>query len=363
MPAKILQEFDNYVKSLSSKDRVGILTDNDTDGITAGVLVFKALYQITGKFPELVLFAPKRSAPISEETVKELKKKKINKFICTDISLDQESRLLFAKKIAKFAKILNIDHHKVYGKLPKGSVLVKPQFFSKKESSSYCSAKLCFDLFSRHASLKGSEWIAIVGLFGDKAEKDWPDFLEAHLNHNPSKAKLEQLNETLTAVRILDFPRIPDCFNNLLSTEPKTALNAFFKYNKKYEKILDKGEKAFWKNAECFPGLEYCFYFSEENHTSASALINRISDKAKNTTLIIAQNADNGISFSSRRQDRKVAVNDLLEEAVKNLNGGTAGGHAPAAGGKIRAQDLQKFRQNVLEILERKYAAARKKKY
>jgi single-stranded DNA-specific DHH superfamily exonuclease len=87
----------------------------------------------------------------------------------------------------------------------------------------------------------------------------------------------------------------------------------------------------------------------------ASALINRISSKRENCTIVIAQQNSSGmIGLHARRQDRKIAVNELLEKAVKGLKNASAGGHVPAAGGKIQAKDLEKFRKKVLKILENK---------
>ncbi|MBS3058039.1 MAG: DHH family phosphoesterase [Candidatus Diapherotrites archaeon] len=357
MPLKVLAEFDRFVNSLSEKDRIAIITDHDTDGVTAGVIAFKALLQITGKMPAMVIIASNQNEPLSEKTVRVLKKKKINKLVCPDISLDQKERLFFARKISKFAKILNIDHHKVYAKsIGKGNVLVKPQFFSKIDPSRYASAKMCFDLFSRHTNLEGSEWIAALGLYGDWGEKAWKGFFSSALRKaGISLEKIKELHGILAAVDVLEKKRLPECFNNLLSVEkPANSLRSFAKYRQRLESMLREAEMDFWKNAECHPKLEYCFYLASAKYGIAANLINRLAKKAQKTTLVIGQRAGKEIKLSARRSDRKIAVNELLENAVKGLKEGSAGGHEPAAGGKILAKDLGKFKKKVLEILEKK---------
>ena len=61
------------------------------------------------------------------------------------------------------------------------------------------------------------------------------------------------------------------------------------------------------------------------------------------------------LRFSARRQDFKVKVNDLLEEAVEGIPGADAGGHIPAAAGSIPREKLAVFKENVIRILREKH--------
>jgi len=74
--------------------------------------------------------------------------------------------------------------------------------------------------------------------------------------------------------------------------------------------------------------------------------------KFPNTTLIIYQIENGIVQFSGRRHDKKLAVNDLLENATKNIPGASAGGHIPAAGGKVPASHLEEFKQNIINLLK-----------
>ena len=66
-------------------------------------------------------------------------------------------------------------------------------------------------------------------------------------------------------------------------------------------------------------------------------------------TIITYQRLGDSIVISARRQDRKVKVNDLLVKAVKGLESASAGGHIPAAAGRIKCKQKKKFIENLLK--------------
>ena len=74
-------------------------------------------------------------------------------------------------------------------------------------------------------------------------------------------------------------------------------------------------------------------------------------------TLIFLQHRGDGfVSFSARRQDFKIKCNELLENAVKGLKGAGAGGHVPAAAGRIKEKDLPEFKKRVLSMLSKHHS-------
>jgi len=356
MPSKILQEFDKFAKALSPEDRVGVLTDYDTDGITSGAIISRAVLKLTGKMPEAIVISGSHNDPLNGKTFAKFKGKKITKFICADISLEQKGKVGLAGKISKFAKITCIDHHPIYGKLPKGGLLVKPQFFSKKEPVRYCAAKMCFDLFSRVTDLKGSEWLAALGLYGDMGTKAWKSFYSRALkNAGLSEKELMQMSHTLTSMKVLEPERLYGCLEELTNAKkPKGCLKKFYPINDKYQKILEKELEGFRKNSEKYPEARLLLYFLREKHSSKNTVATITSIKIPDWTIIILQKSNGFITISARRQDRKIAVNWLLEKALKGFKDSSSGGHAPAAGGKIREKDFEKFKASLLRILSEK---------
>ena len=68
--------------------------------------------------------------------------------------------------------------------------------------------------------------------------------------------------------------------------------------------------------------------------------------KYPHNTIIIIR-AGRGIAVSARRGDKKIAVNDFLEKAVKGFKGANAGGHIPAAGAGFHKKYLNTFKQRI----------------
>src|SRR3989344_570001 len=147
------QKFDSFVKNISPKDKIALLHDLDADGISSGAITYNAIALLRGKEPDLIISQDYKTTEILPKSLKELKKKKIQKLIIVDSAADQSKESLAkAEKIVD--SILVLDHHKDYGsKEFKKSLIVKPQHVSEIEPSRYPCAKFVLDLFSRHINL------------------------------------------------------------------------------------------------------------------------------------------------------------------------------------------------------------------
>ena len=133
----------------------------------------------------------------------------------------------------------------------------------------------------------------------------------------------------------------------------------FRKFLKEFKKEKDLLVEVFGEKAEEFPEIELCFYAIRAKYENIkSYVINEISEMRPHKTIILLQFLERGrLRFSARRQDCKVKVNDLLVKAVKGIPNSNAGGHAPAAAGSIPRQHARKFKEKIVEILERQYNA------
>ena len=111
------------------------------------------------------------------------------------------------------------------------------------------------------------------------------------------------------------------------------------------------------KEAEIFKDIELVFYnMGREKRSIKSFLVDEVKKAFPHKTVILLQDKGNGFTtISSRREDGKIKVNNLLEKAVINLPQSAAGGHDPAAGGIILTSDVEQFKKNVLRILKDKY--------
>jgi single-stranded DNA-specific DHH superfamily exonuclease len=74
--------------------------------------------------------------------------------------------------------------------------------------------------------------------------------------------------------------------------------------------------------------------------------------KYPHKTIVIINHINNKIAVSSRRGDKKKAVNELLEKCVRGFENANAGGHVPAAGAGFGEKDLSEFKQRLWKTLE-----------
>jgi len=156
----LLGQFDEFVKHLSQKDKIALVHDLDPDGISSGVITAHAVQFLRGKKIDLRIHQKPGEIALTEKTIKLLLQKKITKLITTDKAVEQD--LLLLKKAAQICDILIIDHHKIYStELPSNVLLMKPQILlSPLDPSRYCTAKLAYDLWSRHVNLSPIAWKA-----------------------------------------------------------------------------------------------------------------------------------------------------------------------------------------------------------
>ncbi len=350
---ELLQKFDNFVKSLSNNDKIALFHHSDADGFCAALVVSRALEQILGKKPDFRFVIPVPGSALNAEHLSELKAKGANKLISVDLSLDQNLENL--KHAEKSMELLILDHHKLYNDANSArTTLIKSQMISEIEPSHYCASKLSFDLFSRLTSLEGMAWIAAVGILGDMGREQWKDFMkQAAEKAGLTSEQLNNIKEIIDAVESMSFSGLYGLFSVFYSNKPKELLAG--EYAKKvadFKKELSTYIENAKKNAEIFEEKELVFYFFESDHQIKSALINELAIEIwpKKTVVVVQDFGEGDLRISARREDFKLKVNELLENAVKGIEGARAGGHAPAAGGRIPRGTLETFKKNLLEL-------------
>ncbi|MBU2476987.1 hypothetical protein KKG83_05955 [Candidatus Micrarchaeota archaeon] len=348
-----LKEFKKFIEDNKEK-RTAVLHHTDPDGVCSGIITAKALERITGKKPLLFHQNP-GEITVTENTVKELKEKQIQFLVSVDLSVDQNPEPI--KEIEEFAKILVLDHHKTYNELNSTETLmIKSKDLTGVEGSKYPVSKLSFDLFSDLTDLKDLDWIACIGLLGDNAYSEWKDFVDGTIEKYGFEKKIEEnilfkIKKLIESIEVMDYSKMENLINVFLSAKKPEDL---MKKDLLMELEGMEKEVAFWRmefeqKKEVFPG-ELIYFELKPEHSIKSVLINRISQRYKNKTIVLVQDfSEEHVYFSARRQDFKVKVNDLLEKAVEGIPEATAGGHIPAAAGRIPRKYLKQFKENLIK--------------
>lgn len=360
---KLLERFDKFVKGIDNSDMVAIYHDSDPDGTCSAVIVGKAVERLTGKKVCMHVGANKNHRFLTQEVAAKFKKAKINKIICVDIACEEKPEGLFAAE--EFASILIIDHHKLYNDL-KGSkkiTLIKPQLlYEMSEPSKYCASKLSYDLMSRHAKLDDIDWVAAVGLVGDVCSDAWPEFLrEVFAKYNIAiikdlfETKIGIIARMISSAEVYSEENISLCFDVLYCA--KSPDDVVSSQLAKFQKIIEDEINFFItrapKLAEFYDDVELVFYRISPKYSIKSPLCTVLGFKYPNKTVLVVTEENGTCCVSARRQDKKVAVNALLETATIGFESSNAGGHIVSAGAAFPMKYLPVFKKRVLAGLKK----------
>jgi len=333
-----------FIKNISPKDKVAIISHVDLDGVASAKVISKVV-----KFDLLKLVAYEQ---INEDLVKELKDNKITKVVMADLSIDD---IKIIKVMEKFADVLIIDHHLFDEDLNSS----KTVFINCQE---HCASYLCYIIFSKIKSIKKLDWLVASACISDWKYFNNKDFMTEVMKKYGDKfeiirdktdfggirksGKFWDLQLKLSLALIYFGYELIKAFN-LLSDDIE-SLDNLIKYADDVQEEIDRSVKKFEKEKDIF-GEVYFWVFSGKFQIK-SIVATLASVKYLNKTIIIIKKNQKYYSFSARRQDRKVNVVELLKNAISGLNNSFAGGHVAAGGGYILLKDFEKFKENLKKL-------------
>ena len=144
------KRFFDFIKNLNEKDKIGLISHTDLDGIVAAKVINMVIKADIVKFLSY--------SELNMELIKEIKKNKINKVIFSDLYIEN---LDFIKELEKFASILILDHH-----VAKTDLNSDKTIFIKGEEG-YCAGYLCYELFSKLQDIEKIDWLVVCASISD----------------------------------------------------------------------------------------------------------------------------------------------------------------------------------------------------
>jgi len=353
------KRFKEFCRNLSKKDRVAIVHHSDADGLCSALVTAKAIERITGNKPRLVMPYEYGNRKQGKEITSLLKKEKTNTLVILDLGVDSQPRELIGK--CKFQKCLVIDHHKLYKDLNSEKIVfLKASFFTKKDPSKYVASKFAYDLFSKIVDIQDMDWVACIGILGDMSMESWQEFIKETIGkRNVSLAWLYRFLDLIAAVEVIDHEKIPELFWEFYNAKNPAEIleNKFSRHLKEFKDEKDSLVKEFEQKCEKQPEIELMLYEMKARHENIkSYVINEISEMHPNKTIVLIQYLGKRVRFSARRQDSRIAVNDLLTDTIEGIPDSNAGGHVPAAAGSIPTKHLEEFKRNLISSLRKKKA-------
>jgi len=330
------KRFFEFMGNLNEKDKIAILSHNDSDGLCCAVIASKILGKVD--YIRFMSYSPN----MLKEVIAVLRKKKTNKIFIFDISLDSEAENI--AEISKFGEILIIDHHKFEKDLNSEKIV-----FIKTETkfpASYC----CYYLFSKIQKIPS--WIAALGIIADRVDRyNAKNCQEVSKDFNFDECGnlwgiVNEVNLALIYFRGNE-KKLYDLF---MESENSQNINL-----KKYADVVRKEVKKiledFEKNHDLHERLKIYFFKSKFNLSSLISTILSIQ-KYSDSTIIILSDYGKYIKVSARDTISRVDCVELLKRAIEGIPESNSGGHKVAAGAEIPHKYLSQFKKNLIKAYD-----------
>jgi single-stranded DNA-specific DHH superfamily exonuclease len=323
--------------------------DNDEDGLCSFILLRK--YSDKGKgvpiksFPELSFEYFKKAQELNADYIFILDKPLV--------SID------FLNEAHKYnIPIVWIDHHPTDAEIPKFVNYYNPLL--NKEKTNEPVTALCYQITERKEDL----WISIVGCVSERFtpdnyaefKKQYPELtIESddpwELYHGSEIGKVarmlsfglkDRISNVVEMIKYLNKSKSP---YDVLNENPKNRQlhKRFNEIEKKYKKLTGEAKE----KSKQYKNL-LIFEYSGETAIS-SDLSNRLMYLFPKKIILILRTKDNEIKVSGRGPK----VREIYLEAIKDLEHARGGGHEMAIGGKFQKDDLEKFKENIIELVEK----------
>ncbi|MCU0642413.1 MAG: DHHA1 domain-containing protein [archaeon] len=328
------KRFFDFISKLNDKDKIALISHNDSDGITSAVISAKVLGKID--YLKFTTYNPESLSAIAAE----IKEKKINKVIITDLSIDETNLL----EMAKFADVLIIDHHVFRSDMNSDKVVYL------KSPSELPASYMCHYLFSKTQEIPG--WIAALGIASDRVDR-YHNANVCEVFEDFSLGKISKCEYFWRTVMNLGYALIyyagdeKKIFDIIMKAKDFDDLKEIEKPAGEVEREFEATMKDVEKNHEEFKDM--WIYRYKPKYEINSMLANAVSNWDEKKTFVILSEGGDWFRVSARRQDRRVNCVKLLENAVLGIPGARSGGHFMAAGGNVPAKSIEQFKKNLLD--------------
>jgi single-stranded DNA-specific DHH superfamily exonuclease len=336
--------FYDFINSISKKDKIGLITHIDLDGIASGIFLQKILESrgLKVQFIEFVNYNPGALKNAIDD-------KEYDVLFFTDWNADNYLEEL--EDVRSKSRFLVIDHH------PPNEALKDKSNFIKTESN-YCSAHTLFDLAKsgKYFYTKKFEWLVcsaiILDYTWDKNSANfefiksiYPEVKQDSSIWNSEPGEIGKAIANAPIYYSSDLMKVYDLVLNKDLTSLKKA-------DKVIRKEIEKWIEKFKKEAEYFEEQKLYFAYGNPKYNIVSVVANKLSDEyfGESTVIFVSDIRDKKgfVKLSSRNQTGKVDLNKLLRKCVEGLENANAGGHFKASAGVIMKKDLEKFKERLL---------------
>lgn len=358
----------SFLKNQPKDKGIAVYYDDDTDGVTSGVITLKTLEKLG--FESVYAYPKTKENPLfTEQFLRQLNEYNIDTILCVDFD-PYSWKFLDEKRLTKLPfNLIVIDHHTNYQSAYdecQSSLLrlfIHPfNATNATDPGQYCCAKFTFDIFCTIADLKDEEWKVITGMIGDMNIIKWNSFIreKAILFDNPIPDEdvsfftsiYGRISAVIYFASSKDNQEIQKVFEKYLhATKPEhmLQLESHFKKEKEfYEKILKD-----WSEFSQFDEKNNIYIVHLPSGFHLTSLVSSIISyiHSSKTFIFYQDNSEGMYHISARSQKTPYHLGKVMTYITKGLNGAHGGGHKQAAGGICKTDDfetlIERFKNNL----------------
>jgi single-stranded DNA-specific DHH superfamily exonuclease len=335
--------FHDFVNSISKKDKIGLITHIDLDGIASAIFLQKIL-ESRGLQINSINFLE-----YNLDNLKLALKKDFDVLFFTDWKADDYPEEL--EEIRKKSKLLVFDHHPINLKLKDKSNIIKTNY-------DYCSTHALFDLAGsgKYFDTKEFEWLVCAAIIADYTwDKNPSNFYfiksiypEVKKDQSIWNSEPGKIGKKINGSLIYYAPDYKKIYNFILDRK----IEQFEAADKIINNEVEKWRKIFEGRAEHFPEARLYFAYGNPKYNITSTIASILSDETfREHTVIFASNFKNKNGFvklSARDQTGKVDLGGIFKKCSLEFENADGGGHPRAASAIIMKKDLEKFKERLL---------------
>lgn len=325
--------------------------DNDQDGLCSFLLLQRYIGRGKG--------VPIRSFPgLNAEYFRRVNEFKADYIFILDKPVVTDEFFTEAEKVN--IPVVWIDHHMIEKEKVPSFVNYYNPIFNKKSSNEPVTA-LCYQATQKDEDA----WIAFVGCISDrhmppfyaKVKKKYPELMPSgrrifDIFYKSQIGRITRMfgaglkDSTTNVVNMLRFLMHVKTPYDVLeqNKENQSMHHRFNEIESKYQKLLLKA-MPLGKN----PGKLLFFQYAGDLSIS-SELANELNYIFPNKTVVVAYMKDARTNLSVRGK----LARDIFLKAIESLEDASGGGHEFAVGGRIKTEDIDKFRETIEKLIKKK---------
>lgn len=328
----IVAKASEFLSKISGKTVA--LHHNDADGMCSAIPFVKK----TSAVPIVT-----NDVTIHSNLIREIEKEEPDNLIIVDLGGEARRDI---EALSKKMSVMVLDHHKICADKPFGNaVFLNPHMFEIPEQ------RIAPASYLSYLSAQGEDWVAAIGVIGDKGFVPCEEFLKSvrakynvdfdHITELVNAA--DAVGESDTAVQIILEAKGPE---ELLKSK---RLNEYYEtVHSEIEALLSGHED----RADLLANGIVLLYEISSELEMRGAVANKLQAKYPDKVIIIGEVEDDDFSMSLRTMRNDIDMVPLIKSSIQGLGESSGGGHAKAAGCKVRLGDKETFLERFLKLMD-----------